>query len=75
MRQLLLILIVLALGCAAHASLVPQIYNSGFEESTAGWGWRLMNGCRASCHAETRDPHSGKQCLVFVSQSALAPNV
>ena len=75
MKRLLAVLIVLVFGCAAHASLAPQIYNPGFEESAAGWGWRIMNGCRVSYHVDTTNPHSGKRCLVFVNESGVQANV
>jgi len=72
-------LVVLAIAIlrapAAAGSLVPTIADPGFENGAAGWGWQVVGGAQASYEITTADPHSGKHCLVFHSNSGIAPNV
>jgi hypothetical protein len=75
MKILLPVLALIALGCAAHASLAPAIANSGFEQPDAGWGWQAFNGCRSSIRYETANSHSGRYCLVLTDETGYAPNV
>jgi len=75
MRFGLTILAVAVLCASAAASdLVPTIADPGFENGAAGWGWQVM-GAQASYELSTANPHSGKHCLVFHSNSGIAPNV
>jgi len=67
---------IFALGMSAAASdLVPVIANSGFEDGTAYWAWQVIGGAQVSFDVDKKDPHSGKQCIVFKNNSGLSPNV
>lgn len=79
MRISILIIICVMLAVPTMASpLVPTIANPGFEEvvpgnDAPGWGWFTRS--KASFHTETGNPHSGRRCMVFTSESDLAPEV
>ena len=74
MRTLALILTCITLAVPSTASsLFPVIANPGFEDGSAGWGW--YSRARATYHADTNNPHSGKQCMVFTDESPLDPEV
>lgn len=76
MRFLLVIILMLVVCASAGAAgFIPTVTNPGFEDGTAGWGWQVINGAQASFELDTKNPHSGKQCLVFTSASGIAPNV
>ena len=73
----LLVLLLLALICASAAGsvLIPTVYNPGFEEETAGWGWQVFNGARVSFEIDKTDPHAGKRCVTFRNESGMSPHV
>ena len=60
---------------AAASNLVPTIADSGFENNAAGWGWQVIGGAQVSYELSTSNTHSGKYCIVFHSNSGIAPNV
>ena len=76
MRFVLITLAVAALCASAVASdLVPKVPNSGFENSTTGWGWTSFSAARVSFEIVKKNPHSGKYCMVFQNESPISPNV
>lgn len=76
MRFLAIMSLILAICTSAGAvSFIPTVPNPGFEEGTAGWGWQTHNGVQASYEIDTKDPHSGKQCIVFSNNSGVTPHV
>ncbi|MCC6484615.1 MAG: beta-galactosidase [Armatimonadetes bacterium] len=60
---------------SAAGLINPSIPNAGFENGSEGWTWVLSSGCQAGFRFDTGNPHSGKQCVVFSSNTPLIPNV
>ncbi len=79
MRTFALIMICIALAIpVAASSLVPVIPNAGFEDVAPGNdapGWGFYTRANAGFHSDTKNPHSGKRCLVFWDNSDIAPEV
>ncbi len=76
MRPVLILLALALLWAPAAASdLVPTVPDSGFESNAAGWSWYTMGGAQVSYSFDSKNPHSGKSCIVFSNNSGIAPNV
>lgn len=75
-RVFIILCVLASLACPSYATaLSPAINNPGFEKGAEGWAWVVGGGCQVSFQVDTSNPHSGRQCLVFSSNSPLAPNV
>ena len=68
-------LVLAALAPAGAVSFIPTVTNSSFEDGTAGWSWNVHNGARVSFEVDEKNPHSGKQCIVFTNESGVTPHV
>lgn len=76
MRLLAVVTLVLVTCTSASAvSFIPTVPNPGFEDGTTSWSWNVHNGAQVSFEIDKKNPHSGKQCIVFTNNSGVTPHV
>ncbi|MHB0999788.1 MAG: beta-galactosidase [Armatimonadota bacterium] len=75
----MLIIALAAIACPVNGAskIAVQVTNPGFENlmsgvDVPGWGWHSSS--TASFQLSADNPHSGKRCLIFKSESDTAPN-